>query len=191
MNNQVKLVGVIESELIYDHNIYGENFYKTTIKIKRDSGKSDIIPLVISERLMSGECVGKCVYISGEFRSYNQRDKDRTRLKLYIFANEIEILADTGNINDIFLQGYICKKPTYRHTPLGREIADVMLAVNRDCNKSDYIPCVVWGRTAYYVRTLNAGDCIRVAGRVQSREYTKDGETKLAYELSVNLLERV
>ena len=127
--------------------------------------------------------------MSGEFRSYNQHEDNKRKLKLNVFVHEIVSVENTHNINDVFLEGYICKQPIYRHTPLGREICDVMLAVNRGFNKSDYIPCILWGRNAYYVRTLNAGDCIRVAGRVQSREYIKDNETKLAYELSVNLVE--
>lgn len=189
MANQVNLVGVIDSELIYDHSMYGENFYKTSLIIKRDSGKTDVIPLLISERVIGGDYVGAYVHVIGEFRSYNEHSENKSRLKVYVFVNEVEVLSEGNNVNDVFLEGYICKTPTYRHTPLGREIADVILAVNRGYNKSDYIPCILWGRNAYYVRTLSAGDCIRVAGRIQSREYVKDSETKVAYELSVNLLE--
>lgn len=191
MANQVALVGVIDSELIYDHTMYSEKFYKTTLTVKRDSGKADTVPLLVSERVMDAgsSLVGACIHISGEFRSYNQHDEDKSRLKLYVFVNELEILSESANINDVFLEGYICKPPTYRHTPLGREIADVILAVNRGFNKSDYIPCILWGRNAYYVRGLSVGDSIRVAGRIQSREYVKGSDTKMAYELSVNLME--
>lgn len=191
MSNQVNLVGSIESDFIYSHSLYGETFYVLTLSVKRDSGKADLIPLLVSERLIdvSEPLVGQSVYVSGEFRSHNQHDADKNRVKLYVFVNRVERLDTTNNVNDVFLEGCICKQPTYRHTPLGREISDVTLAVNRGYNKSDYIPCILWGRNAYFVKSLNAGDRIRVAGRIQSREYTKDGEAKTAYELSVNLLE--
>lgn len=189
MSNAVNLLGNIVTDFSYNHSLYGECFYKVTLSVKRESGTADLIPLIISERFIECVNVGNCVHVSGEFRSYNQHDKDKSRLKLYVFVHEIIAVENTHNINDVFLEGYICKPPTYRHTPLGREICDVMLAVNRAFNKSDYIPCILWGRNAYLARILSAGDCIRVAGRVQSREYTKDNETKTAYELSVSLLE--
>lgn len=191
MSNQVNLLGQMITDFNYSHSLYGERFYSATLEIKRESGKADIIPLLVSERVINvDESINNtCVHVSGEFRSYNQHDEDKSRLKLYVFVHDIKPVDNMRNINDVFLEGYICKPPTYRHTPLGREICDVMLAVNRAFGKSDYIPCILWGRNAYYVRTLNAGDCIRVAGRVQSREYVKDSETKTAYELSVSLLE--
>lgn len=191
MSNQVNLVGEITSNFSYSHSLYGETFYNVTLCVKRDSGNKDAIPLLISDRLIdiNKSTIGTCVGVSGEFRSHNQRDELKNRVKLYVFVNKIEMLTDNSNINDVFLEGYICKTPTYRHTPLGREIADAILAVNRPYNKSDYIPCIFWGRNAYFARSLKAGDSIRVAGRIQSREYTKDGEIKMAYELSVNLLE--
>lgn len=190
MSNQVKLVGRIASLFTFSHTLYGENFYNVTLCVRRDSGNADMIPLIVSDRLIdvNKNLVACYMYVSGEFRSYNQHDTDKSRLKLYVFVNSIEA-AEPTNINDVFLEGYICKQPIYRHTPLGREIADVMLAVNRSYNKSDYIPCIVWGRNAYYIKSLTAGDRIRVAGRIQSRKYLKNGETKVAYELSVNLLE--
>ena len=190
MSNQVKLVGRIASLFTFSHTLYGENFYNVTLCVRRDSGNADMIPLIVSDRLIdvNKNLVACYMYVSGEFRSYNQHDTDKSRLKLYVFVNSIEA-AEPTNINDVFLEGYICKQPIYRHTPLGREIADVMLAVNRSYNKSDYIPCIVWGRNAYYIKSLTAGDRIRVAGRIQSRKYLKNGEAKVAYELSVNLLE--
>lgn len=190
MSNQVKLVGRIASLFTFSHTLYGENFYNVTLCVRRDSGNADMIPLIVSDRLIdvNKNLVACYMYVSGEFRSYNQHDTDKSRLKLYVFVNSIEA-AEPTNINDVFLEGYICKPPVYRHTPLGREIADVMLAVNRSYNKSDYIPCIVWGRNAYYIKSLTTGDRIRVAGRIQSRKYLKNGETKVAYELSVNLLE--
>lgn len=191
MSNQVNLVGSIVSDFIYSHSLYGETYYTLTLSVKRDSGKPDLIPLLMSERLIdvSESLINKSVYVSGEFRSYNQHDEDKNRVKLYVFVNRLELLDTTNNVNDVFLEGYLCKQPTYRLTPLGREIADATLAVNRGYGKSDYIPCILWGRNASYVSSLSAGDCIRVAGRIQSREYTKDGHVKTAYELSVNLLE--
>lgn len=191
MSNQVILVGSIVSELIYSHSLYGETFYVLTLSVKRQSGKDDLIPLLISDRLIdvSKSLMRQSVHVRGEFRSYNQRGEDKNRVKLYVFVNSLELLSVCDNVNDVFLEGYLCKPPVYRHTPLGREISDVTLAVNRAFNKSDYIPCILWGRNAYYVRSLNVGDSIRVSGRIQSREYTKDGESKTAYELSVNLIE--
>lgn len=188
MDNQVNLVGQMITELIYDHSLWGEKFYRASVAVKRDSGKPDIIPLLICERLV-GDYVGAYVHIKGEFRSYNQHCEEKTRLKLYVIVNELE-LCDEGNVNDVFLEGYVCKPPIYRHTPLGREICDIMLAINREYGKSDYIPCVFWGNNAYYVKGYEVGDRIRVAGRIQSREYTKDGEIKTAYEFSVNLFEK-
>lgn len=190
MSNQVKLVGRIASLFTFSHTLYGENFYNVTLCVRRDSGNADMIPLIVSDRLIdvNKNLVACYMYVTGEFRSYNQHDTDKSRLKLYVFVNGMEA-AEPTNVNDVFLEGYICKQPIYRHTPLGREIADVMLAVNRSFNKSDYIPCIVWGRNAYYIKSLTTGDRIRVAGRIQSREYLKNGETKVAYELSVNLLE--
>ena len=192
-SNQVKIVGCIKSAFTFDHEAYKEKFYSFNVEVKRDSGKKDIIRVIVSERLIdvNKNYTNKYIYISGQFRSFNQHEEDRARLILYVFALEVELLSDTKNINDVFLEGYICKPPVYRETPLGRQVTDVLLAVNREYNKSDYIPCICWGRTAYSVGSMPVGACIRVAGRVQSREYVKDGEAKVAYELSINLLERV
>lgn len=189
MGNQVKLVGHIESQFTLSHTLYSETFYYVTISVKRDSGTVDMLPLLVSDRLIDINKEYSQVYVTGEFRSYNQHDPDKNRLKLYVFVDSIESVDNIYDMNDVFLEGYLCKPPVYRHTPLGREIADVMLAVNRAYGKSDYIPCILWGRNAYCVKELQAGECIRVAGRVQSREYTKNGETMTAYELSVRLLE--
>lgn len=189
MSNQVNLVGNILSDFAYSHTVYGESFYNVTLCVKRDSGNVDLVPLLISEKLIGSNKEYGRVYVTGEFRSYNQRDEDKSRLKLYVFVNSIEVSEDTKDVNDVFLEGYVCKPPIYRRTPMGREICDIMLAVNRQYGKSDYIPCIFWGRNAQYVKELNAGDALRVAGRIQSREYLKNGETKVAYELSVNLVE--
>ena len=191
MNNQARLIGFIASAFTFSHTMYGENFYNVTLCVQRDSGNSDAIPLIISDRILdvTNDYVNKCVYVTGEFRSYNQHDQDKTRVKLYVFINSIEFIEETKSINDVFLEGVICKEPIYRRTPLGREIADVFLAINRAYGKCDYIPCILWGRNAYYAQNLSVGNYIRVAGRIQSRNYSKDGDIKTAYELSVNLME--
>lgn len=190
MSNQVKLVGNIVSDFAYSHSLYGEAFYAVSLSVKRDSGKVDTIPLLISERLIDVNIslLNNYVYVIGEFRSHNSHDEDKNRVKLYVFVTAIDV-TETANINDVFIEGTICKTPNYRHTPLGREVADVTLAINRSYGKSDYIPCIFWGRNAYFIRSLNTGDRIRVAGRIQSRNYIKNEEEKTAYELSVSLLE--
>lgn len=189
MSNQVNLIGNIVSDFSYSHTVYGESFYNVTLCVKRDSGNIDLVPLIVSGRLIDINKKYDRVYVSGEFRSHNQHDEDKSRVKLYVFVNSMVDTDTPENVNDVFLEGYLCKQPNHRYTPLGREIADVMLAINRQYGKSDYIPCILWGRNAYFVKDLKAGSSLRVAGRIQSREYTKDGETKTAYELSVNLVE--
>lgn len=189
MGNQVKLIGNIVSDFVYSHALYGETFYNVTLCVKRDSGNVDLVPLLISDRLIDSTIKYNYVYVTGGFRSYNQHDEDKNRLKLYVFVDSMAAVEAEDNVNDVFLEGFLCKQPTYRHTPHGREIADVMLAINRQYGKSDYIPCILWGRNAYFVKDLKAGSSLRVAGRIQSREYNKNGERKTAYELSVNLVE--
>lgn len=189
MNNQVKLLGKIIADASYSHSAADESFYELYITVKRESGKADIIPILISEKLLTENLLNKRVYINGEYRSYNERGEDKNRVKLHVFVKSIEVTEAEDDVNDVFLSGCLCKPPVYRLTPLGRQISDVLLAVNRGYNKSDYIPCIIWGRNALTVKDLKAGERIRVAGRIQSREYTKNGEIKIAYELSVNLLE--
>jgi single-stranded DNA-binding protein len=191
MKNEVKLLGVISSDFTYSHTLYSEGFYTMTVSVKRGSDKVDLIPVMVSDRLLDvrQNYINERVILTGQFRSYNQREELKTTLKLYVFVTEISFTDEQKDINDAFLEGYLCKTPTYRHTPLGREISDLMVAVNRAYGKSDYIPCICWGRSAYYARGLEAGNGIRIAGRIQSREYVKNGETKTAYELSVNLIE--
>lgn len=191
-NNQVRLCGKIKSQPKYSHHIYGEGFYELELAIKRLSDIYDIIPVTISERLLS-DCefeVGDLLTIEGQFRSYNKYDGERSRLMLSVFAREILENEELNNPNNIEIIGYICKLPIYRTTPFKREICDVLVAVNRAYNKSDYIPCIAWGRNARYVNTLNVGDKINISGRIQSREYIKqleDGEqVKVAYEVSIN-----
>lgn len=190
MSNEVTLVGHISSQFTYDHEIYGEKYYRVTLSVERTSGIEDNIPVIVSERLINLRkfIVNSYIGVKGQYRSYNLHENNRNRLKLFVFATALEEL-EPDNVNDVFLEGIIKRTPTHRVTPLGREISDVMLLVPREYGKNDTIPCVVWGRAANYVSLLKVGDKIRVAGRIQSREYTKNDETKIAYEVSVNLVE--
>lgn len=205
-NNYIILVGKITSEKVFSHEVYGESFYIFNLEIPRLSGTSDLIPVTISERLISNFdlTIGKEVAIEGQFRSYNTYENQRSRLVLTVFAKDIkEYEEETENeegrekiSNEVVLTGYICKKPIYRKTPFGREISDILLAVNRAYNKSDYIPCIAWGRNARFCESMEIGTEVRITGRVQSRMYEKkheDGtiEPKVAYEVSVGSLELV
>lgn len=192
-NNKATIAGEVMSPYVYNHEVMGEKFYTTVVKSERLSGTMDLIPVMISERLISPtmDDTGAFAEISGEFRSYD--DKTSRKLMLSVFANDISFLEDVKNVNDIELVGFICKEPIYRTTPLGREISDVVLAVNRPYGKSDYIPCIVWGRNARFVKNLAVGTKLKINGRVQSREYYKkidnEFETRTAFEMSVSRLE--
>lgn len=198
-NNQVTIMGEIVSSFAYSHEIYGEGFYMVDVKVQRLSDSADIIPLMVSERLIdvTGDYEGYYVKVSGQFRSYNRHEERKNRLVLSVFAREIEFveeMEESVKSNQIYLDGYICKEPIYRKTPLGREIADLLLAVNRPYGKSDYIPCICWGRNARYASNFNVGDRCLVWGRIQSREYMKKLdeehlERRVAYEVSVSKLE--
>ena len=198
-NNSLILVGKVTSEKEFSHEIYGESFYSFNLEIPRLSGTSDIIPITISERLMTNFDlqIGKEVVVEGQFRSYNTYEDTKSRLILTVFVKEIREKSEEEEIkvpNEVQLLGHICRKPIYRKTPFGREIADVLLAVNRSYNKSDYIPCIAWGRNAKFCETVAVGTEIKVVGRVQSRQYEKkheDGtvENRVAYEVSVATLE--
>lgn len=198
-NNQAQVTGIIKSEFNFSHEIYGEKFYMFTLSIPRLSGTDDSVRVMVSERLLSAEefCKGDRVNIEGQFRSYNSYEKpNENKLVLTIFAKDIHHSTDTKshNPNSLYLNGYICKEPVYRTTPFGREITDLLVAVNRSYNKSDYIPVIAWGRNARYAKTLNVGDNVRVWGRIQSRDYQKriseeEVVTKTAYEVSVNRME--
>ena len=204
-NNHITLVGKITDEKKFSHEIYGEKFYTFDLSVPRLSGNADIIPVTISERLFKDEdlVIDKKVKITGQFRSYNSYENERNRLILTVFAKDIEFLPNQEEeivaskdliSNEVVLTGYICKQPIYRQTPFGREIADILLAVNRAYNKSDYIPCITWGRNARYCSKMPVGTEVKVIGRVQSRAYEKkhdDGtvEQKVAYEVSISNLE--
>ena len=200
-NNKVTVGGKVVGEFTYSHEMYGEKFYLFDILLRRLSGAYDVIPVMVSDRLMDvGKDYTDCnILVTGQFRSYNKHEEVSTKLILSAFAREItflEEITEEQNVNSISLDGYICKEPKYRETPLGREIADVLLAVNRPYGKSDYIPCICWGRNARFVGQLDIGTHVRISGRIQSREYQKkleDGnvETRTAYEVSVSKIELV
>ena len=208
-NNYLTLVGKVTGEKKFSHEIYGERFYIFNLEIPRLSGTSDLIPITISERLITEETLkeGQKLLVKGQFRSYNSYESEKNRLILTVFAKDVRIIIDEEEneeesefvkkdviTNEVVLIGYVCKKPIYRQTPFGREIADILLAVNRAYNKSDYIPCIAWGRNARFCQNLEIGSRIKLVGRVQSRNYEKkheDGtvEIRVAYEVSIGSLE--
>jgi single-stranded DNA-binding protein len=194
-NNKVYVMGEIVSDASFSHEEYGEGFYEFFVKVMRLSGQADILPVTLSERLIQGAtlCKGKTLCAVGQFRSYNKLENGKSRLMLTVFVRELLDQLPDKNPNSILLNGYICKPPVYRTTPFNREIADVLIAVNRAYNKSDYIPCIAWGRNARFVKNLTVGDRLAVSGRIQSREYQKklsetDIRTMTAYEVSVSKL---
>ena len=192
-------MGEIVSDFTFSHEIYGEGFYMVDVSVERLSDSIDIIPLMVSERLLdvNGDYKGMYIVVNGQFRSYNRHEERKNKLVLSVFAREIEFVEEIGEntkSNQIFLDGYICKEPIYRTTPLGREIADLLLAVNRPYGKSDYIPCICWGRNARFASNFEVGARCAVWGRIQSREYMKkiseeQLEKRVAYEVSVSKLE--
>ena len=206
-NNHLVLVGKVTSDKKFSHEIYGEKFYIFDLEVPRLSGNADIIPITISERLLEKEDleIDKKIIVEGQFRSYNSYQNERNKLGLTVFAKDVKFIENQDEeiqaskdfvSNEVTLNGYICKKPIYRQTPFGREIADLLLAVNRAYNKSDYIPCIAWGRNARFCENIEVGTEVKVVGRVQSRTYEKkyeDGtsETKVAYEVSISSLEIV
>ena len=198
-NNKVSVIGKVISEFTFSHEVFGEGFYILEVAVNRLSDQADIIPLMISERLIDvkQDYRGQTIEAIGQFRSYNRHEGTKNRLVLSIFVREysfMEEFTDYTKTNQIFLDGFICKEPIYRKTPLGREIADLLVAVNRPYGKSDYIPCIAWGRNARYASQFEVGSRLRIWGRVQSREYTKkisetESEKRVAYEVSVSKLE--
>lgn len=197
-NNQVSIIGKIVSGFIFSHKAFEESFYIMNLSVPRLSGTIDIIPVMISERLIdvTQDYEGEYIQIFGQFRSCNHYQENKYRLVLSVFAREVSFVKkeyDKVESNQIFLDGYICKRPVYRRTPSGREIADVILAVNRPDGKSDYIPCICWGRNARFVSELEVGGNVKAWGRIQSREYVKRIEDnslqkKVAYEVSISSL---
>ncbi len=199
LNNKIYLEGSVVSELEFSHEMYGEGFYTFSMEVMRLSDSVDILNITVSERLIANMdlSIGKDIIVDGQLRSYNKFVDGSNKLILTVFARNIEpCIERSKNHNEIFLDGFICKEPVYRTTPFGREIADVLLAVNRAYNKSDYIPTIAWGRNSRFCHSLEVGDNIRVWGRLQSREYQKkvsDTEVikKIAYEVSVSKMEKV
>ena len=209
-NNHLVLVGKVTREKRFSHEIYGEKFYIFDLSVPRLSGNADIIPVTISERLLTNQdiTIGNKIEIDGQFRSYNSYDQEKNKLILTVFAKDVEevkeaeeqeeneIVKKDETTNEVVLIGFVCKKPIYRQTPFGREIADLLLAVNRAYNKSDYIPTIAWGRNARFCQNLEVGAQVKIIGRVQSRQYEKkyeDGtsEMKVAYEVSICSLELI
>lgn len=198
-NNQVSIAGEIISEFTFSHDVFGEGFYVIEVVVSRLSNSYDMIPVMVSERLIDVKqsYKGKFIEVLGQFRSYNRHEESKNKLVLSVFAREVKIvdeLSENAKPNHIFLDGFVCKSPIYRKTPLGREIADVLLAVNRPYGKSDYIPCICWGRNARFAETFSVGGHVQIWGRIQSREYQKkmsetEFEKRIAYEVSVSKLE--
>lgn len=194
-NNKVYFMGEIVSDAKFSHEVYGEGFYEFFVKVMRLSGQADVLPVTISERLIQGNNfkIGSMISALGQFRSYNKLEGGKSRLMLTVFVREIVEPSPSNNPNSIVLSGYVCKPPIYRTTPFNREIADLLIAVNRAYNKSDYIPCIAWGRNARFVQNLKVGDRVALSGRIQSREYQKrlsetEAVTMTAYEVSVSKL---
>lgn len=205
-NNHLVLVGKVTSDKTYSHEIYGEKFYIFDLEVPRLSSAVDIIPITVSERLLTNLDleIGKKITVEGQFRSYNSYQNERNKLILTVFAKDIiETVEDETEeseerkdvvTNQVTLSGYVCKKPIYRQTPFDREISDLLLAVNRAYNKSDYIPCIAWGRNARFCQNMEVGTEVKIVGRVQSRKYEKkfeDGtsEIRVAYEVSISSME--
>lgn len=197
-NNAVKISGEIVSDFTHDHEMYGEGFYKVFVQVTRISGNLDTIPVMVSDRIIdvNKNLTGEMVAIEGEFRSYNKHLLGANKLLLFVLCKKIEIVKYCMNEDEIFLRGFICKNPIYRKTPFKREISDLLIAVNRYYGKSDYIPCICWGRNARYAAGFEIGDEIVIRGRIQSRTYEKkisdtEFETRTAYEVSANMIEKI
>ena len=198
-NNQVTIMGEIVSDYVYSHEVYGEGFYMVDVSVSRLSNFVDCIPVMVSERLVNVKenDSGRYVYITGQFRSFNRHEEHKNRLVLSVFAREFEMVdepEEDNAQNQIFLDGFICKEAVYRKTPLGREIADLLVAVNRSYVKSDYIPCICWGRNARFASGFTVGSHVQIWGRIQSREYVKkisetEAQKRTAYEVSVSKIE--
>lgn len=198
-SNKVFLAGEVINAPTYSHELFGEGFYEFSLKVPRLSEQCDIVPITVSERLLTDNdlSVGAKIAFNGQFRSYNKMVDGRSKLMLTVFIRDF--VSQTGeeqNPNIVELVGYICKPPIYRTTPFNREICDLLLAVNRAYNKSDYIPCIAWGRNARFVKNIQVGQKISVTGRIQSREYVKkiseeETETRIAYELSINKISAI
>ncbi len=196
-DNEACVIGEVAGYLTYSHDVHGEHFYRFLLRSERLSDNSDLICVTVSDKMLTEISIdlGMRLKIFGQFRSYNNYSGQGNKLVLTLFARNMEAVdVDEEAVNEIYLNGYICKPIVYRVTPFGREIADILLAVNRAYNKSDYIPCIAWGRNARFVRHMEVGENLRIWGRMQSRDYQKklsetETVTKTAYEVSVGRLE--
>lgn len=199
-NNVITLTGTVETPAQYSHSVLDENFYTFMLKVPRLSENDDILPVTISERQLDEQLIapGNRIKVKGQLRSYNKYTQAKTRLILTVFAKGIApaFVEDSDNPNEIFINGFICKAPIYRRTPFGREITDLIVAVNRAFNRSDYIPAIAWGKNAVYSENLEVGSNVMLWGRLQSRNYNKrisdeETETRTAYELSITKIEKL
>lgn len=193
INNIISICGEIASDFTYNHEVYGEKFYNVTVLSERKSGIADSIPVTVSERLIdvTKDMTGKFVSVCGQVRTFNKHEENNSKLIIMVFAKEIEILESCNYNNDLYLHGFICRHPVYRETPMGREITDILVAVNRPYGKSDYIPCILWGRNARYAGDFEIGTELALYGRIQSRIYRKiisdsEIEERTAYEASIS-----
>ncbi len=203
-SNTVNISGVVVETPVFSHNLFGEGFYIFQVEVKRLSAKSDYLPITVSERLIDINNIklGDKVCVNGQIRSYNNyiETEKRNKLIITVFARDITIFDKDDVLftdeNEVILDGFICKSPVYRTTPFGREISDVLLAVNRSYNKSDYIPCISWGRNAKFCENLEVGTNVKMTGRLQSRTYQKklseeEIVQKVAYEISITKIEKI
>jgi len=187
--NQITLRGSLAALPAFSHENHGRKFYRFFLEVPRLSGTVDTLPVIAEERILNTVDLsgGEMLTVYGQIRSHNIRTEERRKLLIFVFAAAI-VAEDGEPINDVFLEGFLCREPNCRRTPLGREICDVMLAVKRSYSRADYLPCILWGRTAQEISMLEVRDCIRVCGRLQSRGYTKvtpeGSEERVAYEVS-------
>ncbi|MCL2751985.1 MAG: single-stranded DNA-binding protein [Firmicutes bacterium] len=191
--NKVFLSGMVERRPEWSHEVFGEGFYEFMLGVTRLSDQKDLLPVTVSERLLEEYAVnpGDQLALNGQFRSYNKIVDGKSKLMLTVFVRDFCAPDPSKNPNVIELEGYVCKPPVYRTTPFKREICDLLLAVNRAYNKSDYIPCIAWGRNARFAKNIPVGERTQIAGRIQSRIYQKklsetEIEERTAYEISVN-----
>ena len=189
ITNQITLRGTLTCTPAFSHENHGRHFFRFFMKIPRLSSNSDILPVIIPGYLLEGKLLeeGMSLCVSGQIRSHNLRADGKRHLSIFVFASCLEP-DEEEPLNHVTLEGIVCREPSYRRTPLGREICDLMLAVPRGFQRTDYLPCILWGTTAREAASCRTGDMITICGRFQSRPYTKLTEEgpvhKTAYEIS-------
>lgn len=189
ITNSIQIRGSLTDLPRFSHENHGKKFYRFTLEVPRLSGAVDLLPVIAEAQVMEGidPCAGSMLTVTGQIRSHNQRTDGVRHLLIFVFATNI-VVEDGEPINDVIVEGPLCREPTFRRTPLGRDICDVMLAVPRMFHRADYLPCILWGRTAQEVAACHTRDCIRIVGRLQSRIYTKltpeGAHERTAYEIS-------